>query len=404
MNKKSTLLKKSCFALLTLFVVAAKAQVSQLSESFDVIVSNTATPVTGWTANNLSSPAGTTGWFQGSIANFPAFSGAGYISANYQNGPSGAAGTLSNWLISPLLNLQNGNVVKFFTRTTTPGTTVYPDRLQVRLSTAAASVNVGATATSTGDFGISLLDINPTYTSTGFPSTWTQYTATLSGITAGATGRIAFRYFVEDGGGAGNNSDLIGIDQFYYGNPIFPVNLFDFSGTADDKNTVSLSWKTATELNSAYFGIERSLDGINFGEVGKVTAKGNSNATAQYSFSDDKVAIVKATSAYYRLKMVDTDGSYKYSAIVAVKLKKSNQLLFVNASVYGSTLTVRYNAATKEKTTIAVYNSTGMQVANSTTTSDIGINTFTFNGRLAGGLYFIYITNGTEKVTGKLVR
>jgi len=102
----------------------------------------------------------------------------------------------------------------FWTRTVT--TPFLPDRLQVRMSTSGASTNVGATATSVGDFTTLLLDINPTYTTTGYPNTWTQFTVTVSGLVSPTTGRMAFRYFVENGGPNGVNSDYIGIDTVQY--------------------------------------------------------------------------------------------------------------------------------------------------------------------------------------------
>ena len=88
----------------------------------------------------------------------------------------------------------------------------FADRLQLYLSTGGASANVGSTSTSTGDFSTLLVDINPTYKVSGacsFPNSWTQFTATLP---ASGSGRLGFRYFVEDGGPGGDNSDFIGID------------------------------------------------------------------------------------------------------------------------------------------------------------------------------------------------
>ena len=79
------------------------------------------------------------------------------------------------------------------------------------MSTNGASTNVGSTATSVGDFTTLLLNINPNYTTNGYPNVWTQFTVTLSGLPpAGATGRLAFRYFVENAGFSGANSDYIG--------------------------------------------------------------------------------------------------------------------------------------------------------------------------------------------------
>ena len=80
------------------------------------------------------------------------------------------------------------------------------------MSTNGRSQDVGSTAMSVGDFTTLLLDINPTYTTTGYPTGWTNFVVTLSGIPSPVQGRLAFRYFVENGGPSGANSNHIGID------------------------------------------------------------------------------------------------------------------------------------------------------------------------------------------------
>ena len=88
------------------------------------------------------------------------------------------------------------------------------------MSTNGASVNAGASNVSVGDFTTLLLDINPTYTGTGYPTAWTKFTIVLSGLPgAGVSGRVAFRYFVENAGPGGANSDYIGIDDVVYKTP-----------------------------------------------------------------------------------------------------------------------------------------------------------------------------------------
>ena len=185
------------------------------NEGFDDI--NNLVP-NGWFMQNNSQPIGATGWFQGNPDVFTSQSGApnSYIGANFNNG-AGLA-TISNWLLTPPLVLQDGATLTFYTRTTDVGPQLFPDRLQVRMSTNGASTDVGNTATSVGDFTNLLLDINPTY-GDNYPHVWTQFTVNLSGIPGGSTlGRLAFRYFVENGGPSGVNSDYIGIDTMSYAN------------------------------------------------------------------------------------------------------------------------------------------------------------------------------------------
>ena len=73
----------------------------------------------GWNMQNLSSPVGSTGWFQGNPAVFVANSGAtnSYIGANFNN--TTGTNTISNWLITPNVTLRNGDTFSFFTRTVT---------------------------------------------------------------------------------------------------------------------------------------------------------------------------------------------------------------------------------------------------------------------------------------------
>ena len=183
-----------------------------MSEDFDD-VTNLAAPK-GWDVQNLSQQIGNTGWFQGNTSLFTAYAGAlnSYIAANYTNGTNTA--TISDWLLTPPIVLQQGGKLIFYTRTVSAPQ--FPDRLQVRMSTNGNSTDVGFSATSVGDFTTLLLDINPSYSTTGYPTVWTQYTITLDGIPAQVTGRLAFRYFVENGGPEGTNSDYIGIDAVSY--------------------------------------------------------------------------------------------------------------------------------------------------------------------------------------------
>jgi subtilisin-like proprotein convertase family protein len=187
---------------------------AQFTENFDTILGTIGTPMApaGWTAVNNSGAIGLTSWFQGNTAVFPQFGGAGYLGGNF-NSASGL-NTISLWMISPVTALSNGGTLSFYTRTV--DAPFFPDRLQVRMNKANTGTNVGSGPNDVGDFSDLLLDINPNYTTTEYPSTWTEFTATVSGVSGTVNGRLAFRYFVENGGPSGANSDYIGIDEASY--------------------------------------------------------------------------------------------------------------------------------------------------------------------------------------------
>lgn len=172
----------------------------------------------GWVEINNSVPLGTTGWGQGLPEDeFPAHNGPAdsYISANFNN--AGGAGTISNWLLTPEVQLQTGTRIEFWTRRVD---SPFADRLEVRLSTSGASTDVGLSALSTGDFGTLLRSINPEL-GDDYPVVWTRFSILLDGIEPGTTGRIAFRYFVTDSGPQGSLGDYIGIDTFSVEQPLF---------------------------------------------------------------------------------------------------------------------------------------------------------------------------------------
>jgi hypothetical protein len=95
-------------------------------------------------------------------------------------------------------------------------------------------------------------------------------------------------------------------------NSVLPVELTSFTINTDGAKN-NLTWSTASERGASHFDIERSRDGKTFEKVGEVKAKGE---TANYAFTDSKA--VSGTS-YYRLKMVDFDGTTDYSKIVSVQ-------------------------------------------------------------------------------------
>lgn len=74
-----------------------------------------------------------------------------------------------------------------------------------------------------------------------------------------------------------------------------------------------VKWFTLTELNTAYYEIEKSTDGQQFASIGKVTAAGNSTDRRSYTFND---AALVSGKVYYRIRVTDLDGSLSYSEVV----------------------------------------------------------------------------------------
>jgi len=99
-----------------------------------------------------------------------------------------------------------------------------------------------------------------------------------------------------------------------------PLDLLTFTGQLQNNNSVLLNWKTENEINTSYFVVERSADGIRFNGIGNVTANGRNNTGSSFNYSlTDYDAINQSSQRlYYRLKMVDIDGRFEYSNIISV--------------------------------------------------------------------------------------
>ena len=179
-------MKKLLLSFSLLVAVSATNAQNLILENFDTL-GNPAVLPAGWQTTNQSDPIGTTTWFQGggSATLFPGFNGGqtGYIGANF-NATTGT-GTISNWLISPTLTLQQGDVISFYTRTTTYAATptpanTFPDRLEMRGSANGDfTVIPSGGIDDVGDFGEVLVEVNPTLALTDYPDDWTQYTLTI---------------------------------------------------------------------------------------------------------------------------------------------------------------------------------------------------------------------------------
>ncbi len=112
------------------------------------------------------------------------------------------------------------------------------------------------------------------------------------------------------------------LDFGFTGFPL-PVKLVSFSAQLNGNNKTELKWVTASEINVSHFVVQKSTDGINFSEIGIVSAKGNSSDIANYNLWDnintDQQALI-----YYRLCSVDIDGKREYSETRIIRISKSN--------------------------------------------------------------------------------
>ncbi len=156
-----------------------------------------------------------------------------------------------------------------------------------------------------------------------------------------------------------------------------PVTLVSFEGKAKN-NAVYLDWSTSSEINNAYFSVERSQNGVTFEAIGKVNGGGNSNEMLNYAFIDAKPV---QGVGYYRLRQVDFDGRFGLSNVISLK-SRSNNAYSVFPKITSDNFEILSNAPYKNLKLIDV---TGRMVFETGYLTNYSI------GHLAAGVYFIEI-------------
>lgn len=106
---------------------------------------------------------------------------------------------------------------------------------------------------------------------------------------------------------------------------VIPVELVNFSVKNQGRDAL-LAWKTASEKDNAYFAIERSFDGQNFVEIGRVKGNGTTATPMTYSFVDKDLS---NGTFYYRLRQVDINQDFKYTAIQSIKIQDGTKRVSV---------------------------------------------------------------------------
>jgi hypothetical protein len=183
---------------------------------------------------------------------------------------------------------------------------------------------------------------------------------------------------------SGNNDDLAtaDIDNYSLGS-IQPLKLISFTGSLTLNNTVDLQWVTTLETKTSYFIVERTTNFMNYTVLDTVYADDAGDFTETYEAID--AAPLQAMN-YYRLRIVNTDGSISYSPVVAIRFTNSKApLMFPNpAKTY-----VNIVPGTDSIKQVAIYDVMGRPVLKMPNAPAGTINLPT--GNMANGLYFVVI-------------
>lgn len=175
---------------------------------------------------------------------------------------------------------------------------------------------------------------------------------------------------------------------------MLPISLLSFTATPQNKTTL-IKWTTSQELNNDYMAVERSSDGRNFTEIGRMQGAGNSDEAQQYSLIDKQPM---AGVNYYRLRQVDFDGTTHFHKIVSVHFDAVDSDIRIAPTAVANHVMVYLPAVLNNDATINVYDANGRLWQSSQMTAGNAQAQFDFS-QLAAGNYFLQIIDGQNLST-----
>jgi hypothetical protein len=185
--------------------------------------------------------------------------------------------------------------------------------------------------------------------------------------------------------------------------PLLPVELSSFA-SATQGRTVVLNWSTKTEKNSDRFEVERSLTDGTWSTVGLVKAAVLSNSPKNYTYTDTKL---QSGKYQYRLKMIDNDGSFKYSQVVETEVALPNNYgLSQNyPNPFNPNTVISYSLPLASNVKLIVYNSIGQTVkVLENGFKNAGSYSVNFNAsELSSGTYFYKLEAGQFSEVKKMI-
>jgi Secretion system C-terminal sorting domain len=189
---------------------------------------------------------------------------------------------------------------------------------------------------------------------------------------------------------------LFEFDTITVAGVVLPLRFLSFEASKN-QHSVSLKWKTENEVNTSYFDVERSINGVDFVKIGRVPSR---NTPGINDYSLDDLHPVKGVN-FYRLRQADLDGRSDYSKIVRVLFDmETNMLVFPNPAL--DKLRIELNRPVG-KWISTIYDAQGKMTSQEMITATGNMIELNITA-LAKGSYSLVLNNGLEILNAKFVK
>ncbi|MDF3026825.1 MAG: hypothetical protein K0S23_1132 [Fluviicola sp.] len=167
----------------------------------------------------------------------------------------------------------------------------------------------------------------------------------------------------------------------------------------------TLNWVSSSELNVDKYIVERSEDGVNYLEIGSVSAQGLSLEALSYQF-EDLQPLLKETG-YYRVKLLRNNGNSVTSNSIAIEQEFMHDLEIVKAypNPATSNLTVLLSSKMETAYQLTLSNLNGKRVWSNDQKIKKGLTAASIDvSQFQGGFYFLTVSvDGKNVSTHKII-
>lgn len=181
---------------------------------------------------------------------------------------------------------------------------------------------------------------------------------------------------------------------------VLPVTLRDFRLVLQGSK-VKLYWIVSLEKNTLFYDLQKSFDGTAFSMIGKVKAIGNNSINYEYNFTDNEFY----KKSYYRLKIADADGNYKFSNVLTAAPAVSPNKVVVYPNPAKNFVNVNISSNKADTAFIHIRNSFGSSVMAKTYILSQGQNVISINvNPLLRGAYIISIKTKENQLSQSIIK
>ena len=181
----------------------------------------------------------------------------------------------------------------------------------------------------------------------------------------------------------------------------FPVTLINFNGVNQANDNI-LNWTVAQENNLDHYELERSTDGIHFQSITSVNPQ-NSQIQTSYTYRD--ATVTGASQYYYRLKIIDNDGSFTYSAVIIIKTALVKNEVHVLQNPVHNNVLLQYSFSGNQKVKLNLMNSAGALLRKEEfAAAGTGVYNLSLAATYPAGVYLLRIESGLRTQTTRLIK